>query len=98
PQGEQISINSLAKLLSALCGKPFDPIYMPDRPREVKVAHCLSTKAKELLGYEQKITLMDGMCRLLEWIQEKGPKPFDYHLDLEIINDKTPLTWTEKLI
>jgi hypothetical protein len=31
------------------------------------------------------------------WIQERGTKPFEYHLPLEFITEKTPRTWTEKL-
>lgn len=31
-------------------------------------------------------------------LEAKGTKPFTYHLPLEIINDKTPKTWTDKLM
>ena len=33
-----------------------------------------------------------------EFIKNKGPKKFDYHVDLEIINDLTPKAWLEKKI
>lgn len=98
PEGEDVSINELAKNIAFLLQVPFDPIYMPDRPREVKIAHCSAYLAKTYLGYEQKITLQQGLCKLIDWIKEKGPKPFEYHFDLEIITDQTPQTWTEKLI
>lgn len=98
PEGEDISINELARTIAFLLQKPFEPIYMPDRPREVKIAHCSAYLAKTYLGYEQKITLQQGLCKLIDWIKEKGPKPFVYHFDLEIINDKTPKTWTDRLI
>jgi UDP-glucose 4-epimerase len=32
---------------------------------------------------------------MIAWIKEQGVKPFLYHLDVEIVNDKTPTTWTE---
>jgi len=32
------------------------------------------------------------------FIKEKGPKEFKYNYDLEIVNNKTPKTWTEKKI
>ena len=31
-------------------------------------------------------------------IKKRGPKEFDYQLELEIVNDKTPETWKNKLI
>ena len=34
---------------------------------------------------------------MIDFIKEKGVKKFRYHLDLEIINSKTPKTWKEKL-
>ena len=34
---------------------------------------------------------------MIEYIKDRGTKPFKYHLDLEIINDLTPETWKNKL-
>ena len=34
----------------------------------------------------------------VKFIKNKGPKKFDYHVDLEIINDLTPKVWVEKKI
>ena len=33
----------------------------------------------------------------IDFIKNKGVKKFRYHLDLEILNSKTPKTWKEKL-
>ena len=65
-----------------------EPIYVKERPQEVKFATCSADKAKKLLGFKEKITLDDGLKNLVEYIKSKGPKPFRYHLDLEIINKK----------
>jgi hypothetical protein len=32
------------------------------------------------------------------WIKNRGPKPFDYSFPLEIINDKTPQPWRDRLM
>ncbi len=98
PEKEDISINELARNIAFLMQFDLNPIYMPDRPREVKEAHCSARLAKRFLGYEQKIPLHVGLGHLIDWITEKGPKPFQYNFDLEIITDKTPKTWTDKLI
>ena len=35
---------------------------------------------------------------MIDWIKLRGVKEFEYHLDLEIKNETTPLTWKQKLI
>jgi len=73
-------------------------VRMPARPREVKHATCSAAKARELLGFKQQTSLRDGLEKLVAHVRERGPRPFNYHLDIEIESDQTPRTWTEKLI
>ena len=98
PDEEFISINQLAEKLANITGINLNPIYMPDRPGEVKLATCSSDKIRKLLGYETKVYLDDGLGELVKWIAESGPKTFEYHFNVEIKNDLTPKTWTERLI
>ena len=96
PSEPFIEINELAKLICNLAGMEFKPIYVGDRLGEVKHANCSSEKAQRLLGVKFETPLVDGLKMLFDWIKEQGPKPFIYHLPLEIKNEKTPKTWTEK--
>ena len=34
---------------------------------------------------------------MIDWIRSRGPRPFIYHLDLEIVTDRTPETWSKRL-
>ena len=97
PDQDFISINQLFEHLRDLTNKDLEPIYVPGRPQEVKEAYCSSDKARELLGYEPKLSLRDGLAKIVEYIKERGPKKFRYHLDVEIINELTPKTWSQKL-
>ena len=97
PDEEPITINELAETVADIIGMKLDPIYMPDRPQEVKVATCSAEKARKLLGYQTSTNLRDGLKDMVEYINKRGAKPFTYHLDLEIINDLTPRTWKERL-
>jgi len=97
PDEEFVTINELARITAELLGFDLKPIYVPDRPQEVKLANCSADKARKLLGYSTSYTLKKGMREMIEWIKERGSKPFRYHLDLEIINQKTPKTWKDKL-
>lgn len=97
PDEEFISINQLAKTISELLGVDFDPVYMPGRPQEVKLAACSADKARRLLGYQTKTTLAEGLLNMIEYIKEKGVRKFRYHLDLEIVNQKCPQTWRDRI-
>lgn len=98
PDDEFITINTLAETIADIIGFDLDPIYLPDRPQEVKLANCSADKARRLLDYEPQYTLRDGLEEMIEWVDEQGPKEFEYHLDLEITNEQTPDTWTEQLL
>ena len=98
PDEEFVTINELARNIADIMKFDLKPIYVKDRPNEVKLATCSSNKARKLLGYSTKVKLRDGLEQMVEYIKEKGPKEFKYNYDIEINNDKTPITWKDKLI
>jgi UDP-glucose 4-epimerase len=98
PDEEFVTINELAIRIAKLMNFELEPVYMPGRPQEVKDANCSANLARNLLGYETSTSLDQGLAQLVGWIKSKGPRPFDYHLPLEFITEKTPKTWTQKLI
>ena len=98
PDEEFITINELAKKIADLIGFDLKPIYLKDRPQEVKLANCSADKARRLLDYKTNYKLDDGLKEIIDYIKNRGTKKFKYHLDLEIINELTPKSWTEKLI
>lgn len=98
PDEEFISINELALKIASIVGFSLDPIYVPGRPQEVEYANCSANKARKLLGYSPSVSLDQGLRELVSWISEKGTRPFEYYLPIEIRNETTPKTWTEKLI
>ncbi len=97
PDDQFITINELAAIIAHLLDFKLAPIYMPGRPQEVKLASCSADKARKLLDYKTTMSLEEGLKSLIQYIRTRGPKPFLYHLDLEIVNDKTPRTWKDRL-
>ena len=97
PDEEFITINELANTIARLLNFDLKPIYVKGRPQEVKLATCSADKARRLLGYKTKYTLEEGLKEMIEYIKQKGTKKFRYHLDLEIVNDKTPSTWKNRM-
>jgi UDP-glucose 4-epimerase len=98
PDEEFITIQDLANIIIKELNFDGDPMYIADRPNEVKYATCDATKARTYLGYTTSTTLIDSVRGTIQYIKEKGPKPFDYSYPLEIINEQTPKTWSEKLM
>jgi UDP-glucose 4-epimerase len=99
PDDEFITINTLAEVIADILDFDLDPVYMDDRPQEVRLANCSSDKARRLLDYRTRYTLRDGLEEMVEYIRREGPREFDYdHLELEIVNEKVPETWTDELI
>jgi UDP-glucose 4-epimerase len=98
PDEEFVTINRLFRQLKEIVGFEGQAIYLNDRPQEVKNAFCSSTKARDLLGYRTTHELEDGLRDIVEYIRHVGPRKFRYHLDIEIRNDHTPRTWSERLM
>ena len=98
PDEETVTINELARILATLIGFNLDPIYVPSRPREVRDATCSADKARKLLGYKTQVSLREGLRSMVDWIREHGPKPFEYHLPIEIDSPLLPDTWKSRLI
>ena len=98
PDEEFITIQRLAETVIAELEFSGSPIYMPDRPKEVKYATCDATKARDVLGYQTKTSFEDAVRRTIEYVKARGSRPFNYGYPLEIVNKHTPKTWSERLM
>ena len=98
PDEEFVTINKIAELCSNITGINLSPIYKKDRPKEVKHATCSADKARLLLKYKTQVSLKEGIEKTFKYINERGVKPFDYNINIEINNELTPTTWTKKEI
>lgn len=99
PDEEFVTINHLAETIADIIGFDLKPEYHPERPQEVREANCSANKARRLLDFETRYSLREGLSRMIDWVKERGVRDFRYnHLAVEIENDKTPQTWTKRLI
>jgi len=97
PDDEFVTINELADTIAKLLNFKMEVKYTRGRPQEVYLANCSADKARKLLGYEPRVKLKDGLRQMIDWIRSRGARPFQYHLELEIHNEKTPETWSKRL-
>ncbi|MFC4735152.1 SDR family oxidoreductase [Bacillus daqingensis] len=68
--GSNITLNKLYENIKTLLNSDIDPIYGP--AREGDIPHSLAdiSKAKELLGYNPKIDVFEGLERTMAWYVE----------------------------
>ena len=102
PDKEVVTVLRVAEMVAEVLDFSLDPIFKPARPREVKFAHCSADRARRLLDYEPKVSLLEGISKTVEWIRQRtarvGVKPFSYaSFDLEIDSPKLPETWAKRL-
>ena len=98
PDEEFVSINKIAEICSNITGVNLQPIYKKGRPKEVKHATCSADKARKLLDYQTKVNLKEGIQKTFEYIKQRGIRPFNYNIKIEINHDLTPSTWKNKEI
>ena len=98
PDEETTTVLELSRLVANETGFNGDPIFVKDRPKEIKDASCSSDKARKLLGYNTKTSLKESVKLTKEFIEKRGTKKFNYNLPVEIESEITPDTWTKKII
>lgn len=97
PDEEVVTIIDLAERIANQLRFNLNPQFLPGRPNEVAHAVCSSEKARKMLGYRTTVDLDSGLSEMANHIRVRGPRPFKYHIDLEIVNHLTPKTWSERL-
>ena len=80
--GREVSILDLANMIIDLCGKKGDikPVHIEPRIGEVKRLIANPTKAKNLLGWEAKYKLEEGLEKFIQWYKDYG---FEERVKLE---------------
>ena len=63
--GKETSVISLLQAMCSLCGKPFDPQYLPARKGEIERSVADYSEAREKLGYYPKVELEEGLKELV---------------------------------
>lgn len=70
--GQGVTVNEILKQINEYLGKNIKPNYEPRRPGDVRHTKGDGEKAKELIGYETKVSFEEGLKRTIEWFKEQG--------------------------
>lgn len=74
--GFEISINELAAEVRVVTGRPDAlVVHEADRPGDVLRLYADGSRARQLIGFAPRVTLREGLARLLDWYQKQGVEP-----------------------
>lgn len=66
--GSEVSVQDLAGIVLAAVGRDdMDPVHTESRPGDVLRLLADSTRAKKLMGWEARVSLAEGIDRLVDW-------------------------------
>ncbi|PIS38563.1 MAG: epimerase, partial [Nitrospirae bacterium CG08_land_8_20_14_0_20_52_24] len=65
-----ITLRDLIALIEKNLGRDAVIRNMPDQPGDVPVTFADITRARELLGYDPKVKIEEGISRFVEWYLE----------------------------
>ena len=85
--GTEVTINDLARQIAAVTGRPDAEIQrdMP-RPGDVLRLYADMSHAAKAIGYAPRVTLADGLGRLVAWYREQGTAP-EQLLEHEVVRN-----------
>lgn len=69
-RGEPVELRSFVGALEAAAGKKAHVVDREAPPGEMRVTFANTKKAKELLGYEPKVSVEEGTKKLVDWLKE----------------------------
>ena len=92
--GVDLTIRDLARLVAVETGRP-DAVVEHDEPRPGDVYRLIAdvTRARTLLGFAPKVSMSEGLQRLLQWYRDQHKTPEEL-LEQEIVRNWIPASNT----
>lgn len=69
-----VTVNETADMIARAAGKTINKKYLLDKPQGVRGRNSDNTLCKQVLGWEPKVTLEEGLKRTYEWIRDQMVK------------------------
>lgn len=92
---EVLTVNELGKAVCDAMGVDFHADYLQPR-QEVTHAYADHSKAHQVFGAENSVSIHDGIRRMAEWAQSVGPRKSPTFSGVEILRNMPP-SWREEL-
>ena len=69
--GDRVTVNELFNSIRDVVGNDVKPIYREERPGDVRDSLADISLAKELIGYDPKVKLDEGLAITIEWFKKE---------------------------
>ena len=89
------SINELSESIQKVTNTSLKPVYISDRPQEVKVAISDHTLARNYLNYRDSTTFIDGIRNTWKYAESLGPQKLKFD-KVEMFSPSMPENWKTK--
>ena len=66
---ESVTLNELVDIIRDEVASGLEVVYVPNRPSDYKGKQICNDKAKELIGWEPKVNLREGIRKYHKWVQ-----------------------------
>ena len=70
--GQGVTVNEILNQINAYLEKNIKANYEPRRPGDVRHTKGSGEKAKELIGYETKVSFEEGLKKTIEWFKQNS--------------------------
>jgi nucleoside-diphosphate-sugar epimerase len=70
-QDRMVTINELVNIIAVIAGKKISKRYDLTKPQGVRGRNCDNTRLREVLNWEPRISLEEGLAQTFAWISEQ---------------------------
>lgn len=70
--GIETSVNDIFRMLNWQFGKAFEEVHGPAKPGEISASALNARRAKEVLGWEPKVALSEGLVATATWFKARA--------------------------
>ncbi|HEX9206313.1 MAG TPA: LPS biosynthesis protein WbpP, partial [Candidatus Deferrimicrobiaceae bacterium] len=67
--GERVSLLDILGIVYELAGKRVEPVFEPSRPGDVRDSLADISLARQVVGYDPKVTFRDGLEKTFAWFR-----------------------------
>ncbi|MDP4092247.1 MAG: SDR family oxidoreductase [Bacillota bacterium] len=68
--GNRLSLNELVETLNKILGKNLKPVYKDERVGDVKHSQADITRARNILGFNPRVGVEEGLVKLIDWMKK----------------------------
>ena len=72
--GTEVSVLELTGVISAVAGRPLDPVFAPARPGELLRGALAAGRARRDIGWAATTPLREGIATTYQWIKAGAPE------------------------